>query len=46
LADVLSWVIVFIVLRRKITGRVSRFERLVRWKRPGAPILPDELPAD
>jgi len=46
LADVLSWVIVFIVLRRKITGRVSSIERFVGWKRPGAPILSDELPAD
>ena len=46
LADVLSWVIVFVVLRRKITGRVSSIERFVGWKRPGAPILSDELPAD
>jgi O-antigen/teichoic acid export membrane protein len=46
LADVLSFVIVFIVLRRKVTGRASSIEGLVRWKRPAAPVLSDELPAD
>jgi len=46
LADVLSWVIVFIVLRRKISGRVGSLERWILWKRPGGAILPDELPAD
>jgi|HubBroStandDraft_6_1064221.scaffolds.fasta_scaffold14041_3 O-antigen/teichoic acid export membrane protein len=46
LADVLSWVIVFIVLRRKITGRVGALERWIRWKTPRTALLPDELPAE
>ena len=46
LADVLSWVIVFIVLRKKIAGGVSSIERMVRWKRPGTAIVSGELPAD
>lgn len=45
LADALSWVIVFIVLRRKIAGRLDDIERFFWWKRP-AQALTEELPAD
>jgi O-antigen/teichoic acid export membrane protein len=46
LADVLSWVIVFVVLRRKISGRASGIERFVRWKLTGMPVIPEEMPID
>jgi O-antigen/teichoic acid export membrane protein len=46
LADVLSWVIVFVVLRRKVSGRASGIERFVRWKLTGTPVISEELPAE
>lgn len=46
LADLLSWVIVLVVLRRKVAGRVGSIERFVQWKRAAAQTLPEELPAD
>lgn len=42
LADILSWVTVFVLLRSKTTGQVSGIERFVGWKRTVAPILSEE----
>jgi len=45
LADALSWIIVFVVLRRKIAGRVGSIERFISWK-SAAQTVPEGLSAD
>jgi len=46
LADVFSWVIVLVVLRRKITGQLDTSGRMTSWKGGSSPAMTTELPIE
>jgi O-antigen/teichoic acid export membrane protein len=45
-SDLLSWMFLIWLLRRKMAGRSFKFERFLEQRQPGAQALPEEVPAD